>query len=358
MIDALGHPLDGMKDDGWVEINLDDFVKYVIRSGKRTEKEDEALQELCLPGLVMPRLLQARELPPEARKDEQRVENMPLINATLEALQKAEAPPLIHGPDAFNNDFNPFSPAAADSTGKTTKPMGGMPAGKQPKGGKLKTTPNGMPPKPGEPAGEDIPPEYVLVRASMSRSSRAPSTSTGFRSAWPIPISMRTDVSNPDWAKGEELKSDWLVIDDPVVVPPEMYYYAVDQKEVDNKVRPRSYMGLNALQILHKERQVAFQIHRWVENASIIPGQNFRPASGPWPRHPGQPRRTDWQGGTRRDPALEGYSGVVCHSLRYRPRSGRKLMAGRFPSPMHPRVAAGRFRRAGVHRRPSMAPSR
>ncbi len=93
VIDALGHPLDGMKDDGWVEINLDDFVKYVIRSGKRTEKEDEALQELCLPGLVMPRLLQARELPPEAKKDEPRIENLPLIKATLEAHAKGRGSP-------------------------------------------------------------------------------------------------------------------------------------------------------------------------------------------------------------------------------------------------------------------------
>ncbi len=234
-------------------------------------------------------------------------------------MQKAEAPPLIHGPDAFNNDFNPFSPAAADATGKATKPMGGMPAGKQPKGGKLKTTPNGMPPKPGEPAGEDIPPEYVLVRAIDV--TVQPGTIYQYRIQIRManPNFQRTDVSNPDWAKGEELKSDWLVIDDPVVVPPEMYYYAVDQKEVDNKVRPRSYMGLNALQILHKERQVAFQIHRWVENASIIPGQNL--PAGEWAVaerilvNRGEPigrvARVEI-------PLWKDTLGVLCHSLGYR----------------------------------------
>ena len=73
-------------------------------------------------------------------------------------------------------------------------------------------------------------------------------------------------MASPQYAVGEELDSDkWFVIPQSVVVPPETLYYAVDQKEVEGA---RRYVGMHANEPVRKDHQVAFQIHRWLENAA------------------------------------------------------------------------------------------
>jgi len=85
----------------------------------------------------------------------------------------------------------------------------------------------------------------------------------------------RSDKANPQNAPGEELDSDkWYDIPQKVVVPPEMVYYAVDQKDLENRVDGKNnYQGIHATERLAKDQQVAFQIHRWVD--TIDNGRSF-----------------------------------------------------------------------------------
>jgi hypothetical protein len=87
----------------------------------------------------------------------------------------------------------------------------------------------------------------------------------------------RPDVSNPKYAEDKELATNnqWYEIPNVLVVPPEMHYYAVDQKEIDGK----DYKGINA-NAKPADNQVALQFHRWLEDAGRSSKQ-FRPV-GEW----------------------------------------------------------------------------
>jgi hypothetical protein len=69
-------------------------------------------------------------------------------------------------------------------------------------------------------------------------------------------------VRSPTYARDKELPSDkpegWFTVPE-VVVPPELLYYAVDQKALES-----NYKGPNARVTLDKDR-TALQIHKWLE---------------------------------------------------------------------------------------------
>jgi hypothetical protein len=78
------------------------------------------------------------------------------------------------------------------------------------------------------------------------------------------PLLGRNDVSNPDWAKDEELQpTTWFEVPQTLTVPPEVEYYAVDQKELD-----RNYKGLNADKSVGNN-ETTLQIHRWLDAVQI-----------------------------------------------------------------------------------------
>jgi hypothetical protein len=85
----------------------------------------------------------------------------------------------------------------------------------------------------------------------------------------------RDDVANPKYRDDPELPTNnqWFELPDTVVVPPEQYYYAVDQKEIDGK----DYKGINA-DARPRDNQVVLQIHRWLED---LRGRQYRPV-GEW----------------------------------------------------------------------------
>jgi hypothetical protein len=60
----------------------------------------------------------------------------------------------------------------------------------------------------------------------------------------------------PRFAKEKELQSAWAVVPGPVVVPPDQFVYAVDQKNIEPKVKSPLEPTPN---------QAVFQIHRWVD---------------------------------------------------------------------------------------------
>jgi hypothetical protein len=275
-VDALGKPLVA-KNDGWELIDLEGtFLPLVILTDKRIQKEDDPLMEkICIPGLVMPRLLQARD--GQYKPIEKKLDN---IKATLDSLVKVPEEERYTPPPQFTgegfNIFDATSGTASATPGKSPKqPMGVTPMGngKQPQMG-----PDGKPIQ--QPVTN--PPEHVLVR--LLDVTVKPGTIYQYRVQVRManPNYKRSDVASPQYALGEELESDeWFEIKDKdgnlqsVVVPPEMIYYVVDQKELDNAEKARSYKGMNANQNVEKDRQVAFQIHRWLENAAA-PGSGSR----------------------------------------------------------------------------------
>src|SRR5262249_20511467 len=81
-----------------------------------------------------------------------------------------------------------------------------------------------------------------------------------------------TDIAYPQLAKDEELKSEWSEIPAVVTVPPEVLYYAVDQKledEKENSGKPQrdrvKYKGQNPDGTPERGRQLTFQIHQWLD---------------------------------------------------------------------------------------------
>jgi hypothetical protein len=75
----------------------------------------------------------------------------------------------------------------------------------------------------------------------------------------------RKDIASAAYAKEKEIRSDWYEVPQKAVVPPELYYYAVDQKELDRKNREKPA----AHRIVRDEKypdadQVVLQAHRWL----------------------------------------------------------------------------------------------
>jgi hypothetical protein len=90
----------------------------------------------------------------------------------------------------------------------------------------------------------------------------------------------RKDVASPGYTTDKDLKSEWFTIPQKVTVPPEVQFYAVDQKELDaldkdlqpkDALQPRDrrpYKGINATATAHKN-QTVLQIHRWIQTLPV-----------------------------------------------------------------------------------------
>jgi hypothetical protein len=89
------------------------------------------------------------------------------------------------------------------------------------------------------------------------------------------------DVAARNYATEKELErtdEQWYVVKDKVSVPPEMHYYAVDQRELDGA---NSYKGIHREDYLTKDR-TALQIHRWLEAFSMKTDRNNLLPVGEW----------------------------------------------------------------------------
>jgi hypothetical protein len=100
---------------------------------------------------------------------------------------------------------------------------------------------------------------------------------------------MNAEVLSPSYAVEKELSpekdrkdSDWYVIPTKLAVPPEFYYYAVDQKELDNKENKNSYRGIHYRDTPIRDQQTAFQIQRWLEETPIGGSTASSIAVGEW----------------------------------------------------------------------------
>jgi hypothetical protein len=78
------------------------------------------------------------------------------------------------------------------------------------------------------------------------------------------PLYGRTDVANPAWAQLEELPAkDWFEIPQTVAVPPELAYYAADQKELEKNYKGPTVGPMNPA------TDTVLQIHRWLDEVMI-----------------------------------------------------------------------------------------
>jgi hypothetical protein len=73
----------------------------------------------------------------------------------------------------------------------------------------------------------------------------------------------RKDVSNPTFAQEPFIVSEWFQLPAPVHVEPDLFYYAVDQKELEGA---REYKGPNPGLVLRRD-EVILQAHRFLPEA-------------------------------------------------------------------------------------------
>jgi hypothetical protein len=93
----------------------------------------------------------------------------------------------------------------------------------------------------------------------------------------------RKDVASSAYAKEKEIKSEWYDVPQKAFVPPELYYYAVDQKDFDTKNREQQRIH----KVVRDERrpdtdQVVMQAHRWVTDVPFKDNKNQAIPVGDW----------------------------------------------------------------------------
>ncbi len=338
---------DGNPVGKWEEIDLNNSFKALLYlNGERYEDESKEVDAISFVGLVMPRL-KSKEAGQYANI-ETSLEN---IQKTLDALIKAQnnlnfvAP---KNPLDLGGDFDIFKPRnkeggtgngmtgegmpnaptmpggkggpgggpimpggpagmkpgsggsgpKAPPGGGAGGPMipGGGPAGMKPgTGGRGPVGPGGegtpgggVPEFPGGSAADGLPPDYCLVR--VMDITVVPGTTYRYR----LQVKMANpnknlskNVLSPRYAQDPFLLSDWFELPQNVVVPPEVFVYAVDQK--DALVKPvldpttdRDYQMQNAGYPVQKERQMVFQMHKWLQSMPLPNNENVIADIGEW----------------------------------------------------------------------------
>ena len=275
-VDAEGKPVGGK--EGWAPLDLEGTYKpLVILDGKRFEDEDPKLRPLMFPGLVMKKLvtLGSRHTPPldEYPKVE---DQLPSLTATLDALNKK--PDAVIPRPALTDPGNVFADDA--SLNQVPGPNGMMPgpAGSMPPGGS--TGPAGSMPMPGMPYGLDslkpgqelAVPDACLIRLFDVTVEAGKTYEYRMKVRMANPNYHRPDAASQGYADDTDLPTkDWYVLPQKVTVPQDLYYYAVDQKELDAK-EPKDKekdkdkeKELKLPQPQPKDNQTVIQIHRWVD---------------------------------------------------------------------------------------------
>jgi hypothetical protein len=90
---------------------------------------------------------------------------------------------------------------------------------------------------------------------------------------------LQKSVYSPTYAKEPFLLSDWYEVPQYAFVPPENYFYAVDQKEIDGK----DYKGQNYdVAVFAKDRIVMMQLDKWVTHAPLPTSPRTYVEIGEW----------------------------------------------------------------------------
>jgi hypothetical protein len=185
------------------------------------------------------------------------------LQTTLAALEegKVEVP---KAPGRFTQDdqFDAFNPKSGETSedGRegVVPPAAGVPPGKRKPGSGDKRD------EKSDDSEETQPVEHCLVR--VVDIDVLPGRTYEYRLAIRManPNYRRfKEVASPDYAKEKELVSDWSKERIVVRVEPELYYYGVDQMELEGR---RSYKGPNWSP---RPGQVVLQAHRWVDHVRV-----------------------------------------------------------------------------------------
>jgi hypothetical protein len=274
ILDSAGNPL-----VGWTDVDLGKaYRQLMVLNWRRFEPDDSKYGPVSVVGLTMPRLLQFRKNPPDARQNlaaeavaADDFENkypeietkLTKIQKTLEDLKAKDPAEILKPPAAIDpTGFDPFNatgPAEADR-----KPAQGDNPGARGAAGAQQTIP-----------------EYCLIR--LIDLDIVP----GFTYQYQIKVRManpnygRTDVADPSWAQEKELVSkEWFPIPQTVTVPPELMYYALDQKEVQGKTYQGTVTG--DIPLGERSRRTWLQIHRWLGATKVRSMGNKPMLIGEW----------------------------------------------------------------------------
>ena len=240
-LDAAGKPV-GDKD-GWATLDLDGTYKpLVILDGKRFEEEDARLKPVIFPGLVMKKLvtLGARRSPP--LDEYPKIEELPTLKDTLDALEK-QPDAVIAKPPLTNDPGNIFEDQGGGPPNGTSPGPGGSfpPGGSMPPGGSFPPGPGGSFPTPYGPGalkpGQELAvPDACLIRLFDVNVEPGKTYEYRMQVRMANPNYHRTESASQTYADATELPTNsWFVLPQKLTVPNDLYYYSVDQKELDAK---------------------------------------------------------------------------------------------------------------------------
>jgi hypothetical protein len=298
-VDSNGQPA-----SEWVTIDLAEAYKpWMFRAAKRFEPDSPQLAPVSPKGLVMPRLLQfhspskSNQAVRDGDKEKEDVEDhypklekdLPKLAQTLEDLKpKLKEEAAIMPSDFDTGGVNPFDPNEG-SEGRTN--FGG-PAAANP-GMRNPALPNedvGLPGAGGRTIGRPLGPmdasrgntgvipEYCLLRVIDVTIEPGKIYQYRLKVRMGNPNEGRSDVADPSWAKDPELPSTkWYDVPQRVAVPPELIYYAVDQKELG-----QNYDGTYKEVRVDPAHHAVLQIHRWLDYSNVAGMGNKPVAIGEW----------------------------------------------------------------------------
>jgi hypothetical protein len=255
-----------------------DFTPLALLTGKRWESDEAQLDPVIFPGLAMPRPQQFRE--DQYPKVEDKLKK---IQDTLAELKKAQQGTIPKPKNPFKDaeDLDIFSKEGS-STGGLEGGMGGaaaMPPGAAGSRMPRFTTPMGD--REGaatDSSGQFLVPEYILLRFIDVSIEPGKMYRYKMRIRMVNPNYQSKNVAWASLAQEKELKSDWVVVDKTVQVPPELYYYAIDLKTQGSKEEQRAlWQDPNP----HPD-QLPVQAHRWVGNLYPDEGSSAGFSVGDW----------------------------------------------------------------------------
>jgi hypothetical protein len=284
ILDSAGNAL-----QDWTPTDLGAaYVPWLVMTGKRFEPEKAKYAPISFPGLVMRPLLQFRENPQAGEADifENKypdVESkLAKIEQTLEALKSKDPAEIFKPPAAFDpTGFDAFNTAQTEPSARGADMGAGpgipMPGGNQPR------NPMGAGAA-GANAGQQTIPEYCLIRLIDLTIDPGKTYQYRIKVRMANPNYENPDVADPSWAKAEELTAkDWYEIPQKVTVPPELMYYALDEKEVEAS-QGKKYQGpvTGDIPFGERSRRTWLQIHRWLGATPVKSMGNKLMLIGEW----------------------------------------------------------------------------
>jgi hypothetical protein len=175
------------------------------------------------------------------------VENeLTLLKKTMEELKGKNPSAVFKPPPRFRRDgFDPFAPGlgtSSDSTTDTTAPKA---------------------------EGTEYP-EYCLIRVVDYTVQPGKTYEYRLRIVMGNPNFGRKDINNPSFAQDKTIASEWFQVPTPMYVEPDLYYYSVDQKEIERN----EYKGPNS-SINPRANEVVLQAHRFLPSTKVKDGTNL-----------------------------------------------------------------------------------